>query len=161
MNNRINRLHERTRRFVYNDTNLTFQELVGLDNSFTIHHRNLQRLATEMYKGKDNLSPTFMNNIFPGSNNPYNMRTQQTISYRGPKTWALLPNLMKESVSLSVFKIKIKDWKPVGCSCIICKEYIHGIPTIHRRQFTDNNFPQTIHRRQVTADNSPTTSHRR
>ena len=142
MNNRINRLHERALTLVYNETNLTFQELLELDNSFTIHHRNLQKLATEMYKVINNLSPTFMKNIFPKSNNPYNTRCQaefesynirtvyygcETITYKGPKTWVLVPNSIKESVSLSVFKRKRKDWKPVGCICRICKEYIHSI----------------------------------
>ena len=32
------------------DFNSFFEELLEKDNSVTIHHRNLQKLATEMYK---------------------------------------------------------------------------------------------------------------
>ena len=65
LNNRINRLHERALRLVYKDHHLTFGELLRKDNSFCIHHRNLQKLATEMYKVKNNLSPTLMKQVFP------------------------------------------------------------------------------------------------
>ena len=41
MNNKINKLHERALRLVYNNNNLTFQELLDLDNAVTIHQRNL------------------------------------------------------------------------------------------------------------------------
>ena len=34
-----------------------FEELLDLDKSFTIRHRNLQRLAIEMYKIKNNVFP--------------------------------------------------------------------------------------------------------
>ena len=103
-NNRINRLHERALRLVYKDVTLSFVELLELDTSFTIRHRNLHKLATEMYKIKNNISPVFMQNLFPASRNPYNMRVQpefesfniltayngsETISYRGPQIWAL------------------------------------------------------------------------
>ena len=50
LNNHINRLHERSLRIVYRDRNATFQTLLEMDNSVTIHHRNLQVLATEIYK---------------------------------------------------------------------------------------------------------------
>ena len=57
LNNKINRLHERALRLAYADDKLTFQELLDLDKSITIHHRNIQKLAIEMYKIKNNLSP--------------------------------------------------------------------------------------------------------
>ena len=49
-NNNINNLHKRALRLVYNDYTCTFEELLEKDKSFTIHHRNIQYLATEMYK---------------------------------------------------------------------------------------------------------------
>ena len=50
LNNRINRLHERALRLVYTDPSLTFDKLLRKDNSFQVHHRNLQIFVTEMYK---------------------------------------------------------------------------------------------------------------
>ena len=57
LNNKINNLHERALRIVYKNDDLTFQELLDMDDSITIHQRNLQRLATEMYKVKNKISP--------------------------------------------------------------------------------------------------------
>ena len=121
LNNKINKLHERALRLVYNDHNSSFNELLNMDNSFTIHERNLQKLPTEMYKVKNNLSPTFMKTIFPLSKNPYNLRTKQiytsenirtvsygseAISYRGPKTRTLIPEEIKNSTNLEECKPK-------------------------------------------------------
>ena len=73
LNNKINRLHERALRLVYADENLSFQELLELDNSMTIHHRNLQKLAIEMYKIKNNLCPMPMKEIFRDCVNTYDL----------------------------------------------------------------------------------------
>ena len=54
LNRRINSLHERALRVVYKDPNLTFQQLLEKDNSFTIHEKNLQKLALLMFKVKNN-----------------------------------------------------------------------------------------------------------
>ena len=64
LNNKINKLHERALRLVYINENLTFQDLLELDNSVTVHQKNLQRLAIEMYKAKHNLSPLPMQDLF-------------------------------------------------------------------------------------------------
>ena len=61
LNNRINKLQERALRLVYKDSNLSFEERLNKDNSFTIHHRNLQKLVIEIYKVINNESPPIMN----------------------------------------------------------------------------------------------------
>ena len=49
LNNKINRLQERALRIVYNDKSSTFYQLLEKDKSVTIHTRNLQYLATEIF----------------------------------------------------------------------------------------------------------------
>ena len=44
-NNRINHLHERALRIVYNDPSSRFEDLLVKDNSVSIHHRNIRLLA--------------------------------------------------------------------------------------------------------------------
>ena len=50
LNNKINRLHERCLRIIYNDKRSSFEELLVKDNSFSVHHNNIHTLAIEMYK---------------------------------------------------------------------------------------------------------------
>ena len=56
INNKINNLHERALRIAYKDTESSFEELLVKDNSVSMHHRNIQRLATEPYKDKNMVS---------------------------------------------------------------------------------------------------------
>ena len=49
LNNNIHRIHERALRLVYQN-NLSFSELLDLDNSVTVHQKNLKVLMTEVYK---------------------------------------------------------------------------------------------------------------
>ena len=53
INNRVNSLHERVVRVVYRDYKATFSELLSKDKSVTIHQRNLQLLATEIFRTKN------------------------------------------------------------------------------------------------------------
>ena len=148
LNNKINRLHERALRIVYRNDALTFKELLELDNSVTIHKRNLQRLATEMFKVKKQLCPEPIQKLFPLQTASYDFRNKrqwevanvktvsygtETIRYRGPKTWELLPAEIKESNTLTEFKAKIKRWKPIGCECRLCEVFIQnlGFVSIH------------------------------
>ena len=135
LNNSINRLYKRALRLVYKNDHSSFEELLNKDNSLSIHHRNLQKLVTEMYKVKNNLSSTIMSNIFTENNNVYDLRNTrefktenvrtvlngtENVSYRGPQIWETLPNSIKTANSLIEFKAKIKHWKPIECKCRIC-----------------------------------------
>ena len=52
-----------------------FSKLLELDYSVFIHTRNIQSLATEMFRDSRNLSPPIMNDIFTQKgNSSYNLR---------------------------------------------------------------------------------------
>ena len=52
VNNKINHLHERSLRIVCKDNISSFEDLLKKDRSFTIHQRDIQSLATELFKVK-------------------------------------------------------------------------------------------------------------
>ena len=56
LNSRVNKLHERALRIVYQDYASSFTELLEKDNSTTIRNRNIQLLATELFKVKNGFS---------------------------------------------------------------------------------------------------------
>ena len=142
LNERINHIHEMVLRIVYKDFNLSFQELLIENNSLNIHHRNLHKLVTEIFKVENGLSPELMNDVFDFIEKPYSLRTTSPFrsrkirttkygikipSYLGHKLWSLVPNEYKTVESLADFKSKIKTWVPENCPCRLYKTYIHQI----------------------------------
>ena len=129
LDNKINSLHERALRISYGDRSSSFENLLKKDNSVSIHHRNIQALATEMFKVKNNIAPEIMTDVFAPKVSPSDLRNNNSFKRRrvnsvwrgaelvsclGPKAWDLVPNEIKESESLNGFKFKIKRWAPEG-----------------------------------------------
>ena len=85
LNNKINKLRERALWLVYGDRQWKFEELLNLDKSITIHHRNFQVLATELYNIDHGLAPELMNDIFKKRNVTYNFRKNSTFETRNIK----------------------------------------------------------------------------
>ena len=102
-------------------------------------------LAMEMFKVNLGIAPPFMSEIFRKRNLPinsvanglrnpsefYNFSNPKTVHYGtetlgvlGPKIWNILPNHIKNSSSLEVFKRTIKKWIPVNYPCRICRPYL-------------------------------------
>ena len=142
INNRINRIHKRALRVVYNGDNATFEQLLKKNNAVKIHDRNLQVLATEMFNVKLGIAPVIMNDVFRIRRNDYNTRKAdefqshcvktvhygtETVSVLGPKLWSVLPNEYKSIININEFKSKIKSWVPQNCLCRLCKTYIHHV----------------------------------
>ena len=141
LNNRINNIQERALRIVYDDRNSSFEELLRKDVSVTIHTRNIQTLATELFKVVNGQSPEIMNEVFPlketlaySTKFPFKSRNVRTVAYGtntlsflGPKICALVPTIIKESKSLVEFKREIRKWKPERCPCRLCETYIADI----------------------------------
>ena len=146
LNNRINRLHERALRTVYDDYESSFQTLLDKDCSYIIHHQNIQRLAIEIYKmindqicapGFKDLfclrdvcnTRSFSDLIVPSVNSVFN--GQNSLRYLGPLIWNSIPIEIRRTDSFEAFKSKIKKWKPEKCPCRLCKTYVAGVGFIN------------------------------
>ena len=143
LNNNISRMHEKCLRMVYNDNTSSYEELLEIDNSVSVHHRNIQILATELYKIVTGLSPDIMKDAFLLNNNlSYNPRNRsifhsrpirsvtyssQTLSHLVPKFWELVPTHMKSLQSVASLKSALKKWKLSDCPCCLCRTYIFQV----------------------------------
>ena len=56
---------QRSLHIVYRDYNSFFKDLLRKDNSVCIHNRNIQSLAVDLFKVKENLSNAIMSDFFP------------------------------------------------------------------------------------------------
>ena len=96
-------------------------------------------LMTHMYKCVNNLAPPISRDTFIPRQNPHNIRNfrefcsfnnytvkygRETVLYRAPQLWQQLPQEIKESKTLAIFKIRIKQWKTPNCQCRLCKLYV-------------------------------------
>ena len=85
--NKSNRLHERAVRIVYSDFKSSFEGLLLKENFFSIHERNVQSFAIEIYKFVNGLSPSFLNNVFRKNiSNSQDLRNHKELYSRNPKT---------------------------------------------------------------------------
>ena len=140
MEHKINKIYERALRIIHpSDSKLTFKELLDKNKTASIHQKNLQVLATEIFKVKLNISSDILKELLSFNVRNYNLRNQSTLKriktnsmYFGsknlssvaPKIWDLVPDSFENENSLERFKDRIKTWTSDKCQCRICKLYI-------------------------------------
>ena len=142
-NDKINHIQERGLRIVYDDYTSSFDDLLRRNGSVTIHHRNIQLVAIEMFKVKNGLSNDLISCLFELNSNE-NDKTfiiprvnteymgKHSLRYFGPVVWdIMLPRCYKQIANLDKFKIDIKRWVPDNCKCRLCKTYIGGLGFIN------------------------------
>ena len=123
------------------DTN-SYLDLLVKDKALTIHERNIQSLAIELFKVTQNLSNVIISNIFKKRTLTYNLRSQtdfvrdsvntrryglNSLSYFAPKVWDMIPFQIKNINSLQKFKTEIRKWAPENCSCYLCRPYLQNL----------------------------------
>ena len=99
-------------------------------------------MAIEIYKVMQGISPPLLNEVFVQLESNYELRGNnflerrrvksvrygtESISSLAPKIWEILPNEIKDSDTLQIFKAKIKKWVPVECPCRLYKIYLPQI----------------------------------
>ena len=112
---------------------LTYENLLVKDDTVSMHLQNIQALAIEMYKIKNDLSTEILSNILTQrTQKHYNLRNAsdfqipfvrtvyhgtESISYIGPKIWDIVSAEMKNAISLNSFKAQIKKCLHFNCPC--------------------------------------------
>ena len=111
-------------------------------NEIAIHHRNIQTLVIELFKIKCDLAPLIMDSMLNRRTICYNFRNLQefqserkrtvfygleTISYRAPQLWTILPEEFKQRNTISLFKSDVRQWICNECPCRLCKIFVSNL----------------------------------
>ena len=141
VNKKINKIHERALRISYKDSCSNFEELLLKANTVSIHLKNLQLLAIEIFKTQKNLNPHFMNKLFEEKDTPYTLCSDRNIlapkpsrtgygienaRFLGAKIWRTMPFSLKESQTLTSFKRGLKNHH-FDCICRLCKRLVENL----------------------------------
>ena len=152
LNAKINRIQERVLRMVYLDYTSSFEDLLKKDGAITVHMRNIQLVAIEMYKIVNDIGPKIMKDLvefkpvlrrdendkvigdmFVKAKVKTEFMGKGSFRYFGPVVWdQMLPNDLKSIETLDKFKTEVKKWIPHNCKCRLCDEYIRGVGKINR-----------------------------
>ena len=105
-NIKINSLHGRCLRLIYNDKKSYFEQLLEIDSFVSVHDRNLRAPASEMYKIYHGISPTITTELFTlRRQNQHNLRNwtyfdaprvrtvnhcSESVRYLGSKIWEIV-----------------------------------------------------------------------
>ena len=110
-NNKINRLHERALRVVYDDDVTAFHELLAIDKSFCTHHQNIQRLLIEICNALYDTSGNSLKELFVKRESTMRLRSKaelvipfvnsilkgkNPLRYFGSVIWNSLPTEIRE-----------------------------------------------------------------
>ena len=94
-----------------------------------------KKMATEVFKILNHISPGYFENYFQKARNPYNLRDNnklvqpmklttshgiKSFQYYGAHLWNSLPVDIKSAVSILQFKGLIRKWSGPDCKCSVC-----------------------------------------
>ena len=138
---KIEKIQERTLRFLYNDHKSSYDDLLIRSKKCTMQVARQRTLCIKIFKTIKNLNPSLMQSIFSSrtskhpSRNPNNLnhfRTNQvtfgskSLKAIGPQIWNCSPNEIKSADNLNSFKCMIKQWDGPSSKCNACK-YDHTL----------------------------------
>ena len=128
-------MQKRALRFLYNDYDLSYEQLLVKSGKDSMNVNRLRSLCIEIYKTLNDLNPTIMNEIFclKETNQPvceknklnlvnpnYNQVNfgRKSLRVFGPKIWNNLPYHIKSSKNLKSFKTMIRFGNGEFCTYI-------------------------------------------
>ena len=135
---KLENIQKRALRFVLDDYQSGYNDLLQNANVPGIKIMLLRYLAIQVFKCINEINPAYLNAMFIRQECPYALRdssilmrpkvnlTQYGLKYfrsYGAKIWNHLPVSYKARMSLSEFKTLIKSWDGPKCKCSVCALY--------------------------------------
>ena len=130
--NKIEKIQYRSLKLITNDYNDDCKFLFNETGNSTLEIKRLPTLALEIFKTLSNLNPNFMKYIFNAC--PYKTQTKhdifvhsrntsnygnRSLRAHGPHTWNSLPENIRPTISIIIFKDFIKNW--FGSKCCVSR----------------------------------------
>ncbi|MCU7801455.1 MAG: reverse transcriptase family protein, partial [gamma proteobacterium symbiont of Lucinoma myriamae] len=134
---KLEKIQERALRFVYEDYDLSYEELLHKANIPTLHVRRLRTMAIETFKILNNMSPSVLSNLVNlRDNTSYNFRYtnilqipqvrtsnygKKSFRYAAAVLWNSFPDDFRQTSNFNQFKSLISKWDGGECKCNLCR----------------------------------------
>ena len=128
----MEKIQSRGLKFIYDDTDSTYEELLTKSKLPTLKIRRIRTIAIETFKIVNKTSPLYLHDLITIKQSTYSFRYQNTASipstrttrygiktfkYFAAKTWNELPNHFRLKNSFKQFKNLINSWNGSSCHC--------------------------------------------
>ena len=133
---KIEKIQERALRFIYEDYENTYENLLKKSKLPSLRIRRLRTIAVETFKIIHKQSPSYLHDIISIKDQKYNFRHQDkavlprvrttrydlnSFRYNAAQIWNELPNHFRQETSLEHFKNIIHTWNGSSCQCSACR----------------------------------------
>ena len=132
---KIERIQERALRFISNDFTSPLKTLLVNSNTVPLHVLRMQKMASEVFKIVNKLSPEYIQDLIGIKDSIYNFRKERTAEIPRVKTtrygiksfrfeaariWNSLPNEIRLAETYPHFRRLIRAWDGFDCKCPLC-----------------------------------------
>ena len=127
---KLEKIQERALRFVLRDSVSCYDELISKAKVDALRVSAVKKMATEIFKILNHISPGYFENYFQKARNSYSLRDNNKLvqpshgikSFQcyGAHLWNSLPADIKSALSISQFKGLIRKWSGPDCKWSVC-----------------------------------------
>lgn len=132
---KLEKINKRALRIVYNDYEHSYEELLVLGNKMSLRKHSILAFAIETYKIKNGLSIVPVESLDKPKYVPYNLRRKQqnvipsvntsqfglqSFRYFSSHIWNQIPDHIKTSNNVKMFKTRLLLWNGPTCACKYC-----------------------------------------
>ena len=120
---KIEKLHERALRFIFNDYESEYKEFLNKHDETTLYLKRVRVIAQEVYKATNGLSPKYISELLTDRNRkmrrpldiyvPFARQVKfgsRTYNFEAPSIWNTLPQEVRKAEHFNLFKKLIKSW---------------------------------------------------